>query len=174
MLEFKEFITSIPGIFVFFGLSLIIGTFCLLLGLFMDNFDEYSSQHPIIATFVGLWFLVAGVAGFTFTMYIASWFLKPEVSNTEYTAEYSVKEQPKNQVEAAKVVNEAIKEKNLKTTEAQQLLEDKKTKLTVRAEIEEGSNIKEAKLEFVVDSITDKDIDFAHDAIAGIVTKISN
>ena len=36
------------------------------------------------------------------------------------------------------------------------------------------SNIKEAKLEFVVDSITDKDIDFAHDAIAGIVTKISN
>ena len=172
MLEIKEFITSIPGIFVFFGLSLIIVVFCLSLSLFMDNFDEYSSQHPIIATFVSLWFLVAGIAGFTFMMYIASWFLKPEVSNTEYTTEYAVKEQPKNKAEVVKVVNDAIKETNRKIDESKWLLENKKTKLTVKAEIEEGSNIKEAKLEFVVDSVTDKDIDFAHNAIAGIVSQI--
>lgn len=170
----KEIITSIPGIFVFLGSCLSFGVICLLISVYMDNFDEFSSKHPIIATFTGLLGLAGGIAYFTFMMYIVSWFLKPDTSNTEYTAEYSVKEQPKTKIEAAKVVNEAIKEKNLKTAEAQQLIEDKKTKLTVRAEIEEGSNIKEAKLEFVVDSITDKDIDFAHDAIAGIVTKISN
>ena len=136
-----------------------------------EDFDKFCENHPFIGFFVTLncVALTFGfiIGAFWFTSYILSPSPKPE-----YTTEYATKEQPKNKAEVVKVVNDAIKEKNLKTDESKWLLENKKTKLTVKAEIEEGSNIKEAKLEFVVDSITDKDIDFAHNAIAGIVTKI--
>lgn len=136
-----------------------------------EDFDKFCEYHPFIGFFVTL-NCVALSFGFIIG---AFWFMSYILSPTpepKYTTEYAVKEQPKNKAEVVKVVNNAIKETNRKTDESKWLLENKKTKLTVKAEIEEGSNIKEAKLEFVVDSVTDKDIDFAHNAIAGIVNQI--
>lgn len=136
-----------------------------------EDFDKFYEDHPFIGFFVTLncVALTFGfiIGAFWFTSYILSPTPEPE-----YTTEYAKKEQPKNKAEVVKVVNDAIKETNRKIDESKWLLENKKTKLTVKAEIEEGSNIKEAKLEFVVDSVTDKDIDFAHNAIAGIVNQI--
>lgn len=136
-----------------------------------EDFDKFCEYHPFIGFFVTL-----NCVALTFGFIIgAFWFMSYILSPTpepQYTTEYAVKEQPKNKAEVVKVVNDAIKETNRKTDESKWLLENKKTKLTVKAEIEEGSNIKEAKLEFVVDSVTDKDIDFAHNAIAGIVNQI--
>lgn len=136
-----------------------------------EDFDKFCEYHPFIGFFV-----ILNCVTLTFGFIIgAFWFMSYILSPTtepKYTTEYAVKEQPKNKAEVVKVVNDAIKETNRKTDESKWLLENKKTKLTVKAEIEEGSNIKEAKLEFVVDSVTDKDIDFAHNAIAGIVSQI--
>lgn len=136
-----------------------------------EDFDKFCEYHPFIGFFVTL-----NCVALTFGIIIgAFWFMSYILSPTpepKYTTEYATKEQPKNKAEVVKVVNDAIKETNRKTDESKWLLENKKTKLTVKAEIEEGSNIKEAKLEFVVDSVTDKDIDFAHNAIAGIVSQI--
>lgn len=136
-----------------------------------EDLDKFCENHPFIGFFVILncVTLTFGfiIGAFWFTSYILS--PSPE---QKYTTEYATKEQPKNKAEVVKVVNDAIKETNRKVDENKWLLENKKTKLTVKAEIEEGSNIKEAKLEFVVDSVTDKDIDFAHNAIAGIVNQI--
>lgn len=146
--------------------------FCIGSGSNDDlDFDKFCEDHPFIGFFATL-NCVALAFGFIIG---AFWFMSYILSPTpepKYTTEYAVKEQPKNKAEVIKVVNDAIKETNRKTDESKWLLENKKTKLTVKAEIEEGSNIKEAKLEFVVDSVTDKDIDFAHNAIAGIVSQI--
>ncbi len=135
------------------------------------DFDKFYEKHPFIGFFVilncGALTFGSIIGAFWFTSYILSPSPEPK-----YTTEYATKEQPKNKAEVVKVVNDAIKETNRKIDESKWLLENKKTKLTVKAEIEEGSNIKEAKLEFVVDSVTDKDIDFAHNAIAGIVNQI--
>lgn len=137
-----------------------------------EDFDKFCEYHPFIGFFVTL-NCVALAFGFIIgAFWFMSWVLSPSPTPNQYKTEYAVKEQPKNKAEVVKVVNDAIKETNRKTDESKWLLENKKTKLTVKAEIEEGSNIKEAKLEFVVDSVTDKDIDFAHNAIAGIVNQI--
>lgn len=132
------------------------------------NFDKY----PIVSSLSVFSCIVLAICTVVGMLWFLSWVLSPSPTPNQYTTEYAVKEQPKNKAEVVKVVNDAIKETNRKTDESKWLLENKKTKLTVKAEIEEGSNIKEAKLEFVVDSVTDKDIDFAHNAIAGIVNQI--
>ena len=77
--------------------------------------------------------------------------------------------QPK--VEVINAVNNAINEKNQKIDETKQLLENKKTKLTVKAEIEDGFTIKETEIEFTLDSLGDNDIDLANHAILNILTK---
>jgi hypothetical protein len=77
--------------------------------------------------------------------------------------------QPK--VEVINAINDAINEKNQKIDETKQLLENKKTKLTVKAEIEDGSTIKETEIEFTLDSLGDNDIDLANHAILNILTK---
>lgn len=137
-----------------------------------EDFDKFCEGHPFIGFFVML-NCVALTFGFIIgAFWFMSYILSPSPTPNQYKTEYAVKEQPKNKAEVVKVVNDAIKETNRKIDESQWLLENKKTKLTVKAEIEEGSNIKEAKLEFVVDSVTDKDIDFAHNAITGIVNQI--
>lgn len=132
------------------------------------NFDKY----PIASSLSVFSCIVLAICTVVGMLWFTSWILSPSPTPNQYKTEYAVKEQPKNKAEVVKVVNDAIKETNRKIDENQWLLENKKTKLTVKAEIEEGSNIKEAKLEFVVDSVTDKDIDFAHNAIAGIVNQI--
>lgn len=73
--------------------------------------------------------------------------------------------------EVINAVNDAIKENNQKIDETKQLLENKKTKLTVKAEIEDGSTIKETEIEFTLDSLGDNDIDLANHAILNILTK---
>lgn len=145
----------------------------VLFGIGMgDNDDLNFDSHPI-ASSLGIFSCIVFIICFAIgILWFASWVLSPSPTPNQYKTEYAVKEQPKNKAEVVKVVNDAIKETNRKIDENQWLLENKKTKLTVKAEIEEGSNIKEAKLEFVVDSVTDKDIDFAHNAIAGIVNQI--
>lgn len=77
--------------------------------------------------------------------------------------------QPK--VKVINAINDAINEKNQKIDETKQLLENKKTKLTVKAEIEDGSTIKETEIEFTLDSLGDNDIDLANHAILNILTK---
>lgn len=74
-------------------------------------------------------------------------------------------------VEVINAVNDAIKENNQKIDETKQLLENKKTKLTVKAEIEDGSTIKETEIEFTLNSLDDNDIDLANHAILNILTK---
>ena len=64
-----------------------------------------------------------------------------------------------------------LKENNRKIDEAKQLLENKKTKLTVKAEIEDGFMVKETEIEFTVDSLGDSGIDLASRAISDILTK---
>lgn len=137
-----------------------------------EDLDKFCEGHPFIGFFVILNCVTLTFGFIIGAFWFASWVLSPSPTPSQYTTEYAVKEQPKNKAEVVKVVNDAIKETNRKVDESKWLLENKKTKLTVKAEIEEGSNIKEAKLEFVVDSVTDKDIDFAHNAIAGIVSQI--
>lgn len=74
-------------------------------------------------------------------------------------------------VKAVDLVNDAIKENNQKIDEAKQLLENKKTKLTVKAEIEDGFIVKETEIELTVDSLGNSDIDLANHAIRNILTK---
>ena len=74
-------------------------------------------------------------------------------------------------VKAVDVVNDAIKENNQKIDEAKQLLENKKTKLTVKAEIEDGFMVKETEIELTVDSLGNSDIDLASRAISNILMK---
>lgn len=136
-----------------------------------DDLDKFCDNHKFIGGLVIFNCVLLSFGIVIGALWFTSYILSPS-PEPEYTTEYAKKEQPKNKAEVVKVVNDAIKETNRKIDESKWLLENKKTKLTVKAEIEEGSNIKEAKLEFVVDSVTDKDIDFAHNAIAGIVTKI--
>ena len=145
----------------------------ILVGVGMgDNNELDFDNHPIASSLGTFGCIVLSLCTFVGVLWFVSWVLSPSPTPSQYTTEYAVKEQPKNKAEVVKVVNDAIKETNRKIDESKWLLENKKTKLTVKAEIEEGSNIKEAKLEFVVDSVTDKDIDFAHNAIAGIVSQI--
>ena len=146
----------------------------ILVGIGMgDNKDDLDfDNHPITSSLGIFSCIVLAIGTVIGGLWFFSWVLSPSSTPNQYKTEYAVKEQPKNKAEVVKVVNDAIKETNRKVDESQWLLENKKTKLTVKAEIEEGSNIKEAKLEFVVDSVTDKDIDFAHNAIAGIVSQI--
>lgn len=145
----------------------------ILFGVGMgDNDDLDFDNHPIASSLSVVGCTVLSIGAMVGALWFISWVLSPSPTPNQYTTEYAVKEQPKNKEEVVKVVNDAIKETNRKVDESKWLLENKKTKLTVKAEIEEGSNIKEAKLEFVVDSVTDKDIDFAHNAIAGIVSQI--
>lgn len=146
----------------------------ILVGIGMgDNKDDLDfDNHPITSSLGIFSCIVLAIGTVIGGLWFFSWVLSPSPTPNQYKTEYAVKEQPKNKAEVVKVVNDAIKETNRKVDESQWLLENKKTKLTVKAEIEEGSNIKEAKLEFVVDSVTDKDIDFAHNAIAGIVNQI--
>lgn len=145
----------------------------ILFGIGMgDNDDLDFDSHPIASSLGIFSCIILSIGAVVGALWFMSWVLSPSPTPNQYTTEYAVKEQPKNKAEVVKVVNDAIKETNRKTDESKWLLENKKTKLTVKAEIEEGSNIKEAKLEFVVDSVTDKDIDFAHNAIAGIVSQI--
>ena len=73
--------------------------------------------------------------------------------------------------EVINAVNDAIKENNQKIDETKQLLENKKTKLTVKAEIEDGSIIKETEIEFTLDSLGDNDIDLTSSAILNVLTK---
>lgn len=135
------------------------------------DFNDFLDRHVFLGGIVAFNCLLMSITIVVGGLWVTARILSPS-PEPEYTTEYAKKEQPKNKAEVVKVVNDAIKETNRKIDESKWLLENKKTKLTVNAEIEEGSNIKEAKLEFVVDSVTDKDIDFAHNAIAGIVTKI--
>ena len=145
----------------------------ILFGIGMGDKDDLDyDKHPIASSLGTFSCIVLTIGTFIGILWFTSWILSPSPTPNQYKTEYAVKEQPKNKAEVVKVVNDAIKETNRKVDESQWLLENKKTKLTVKAEIEEGSNIKEAKLEFVVDSVTDKDIDFAHNAIAGIVNQI--
>jgi hypothetical protein len=145
----------------------------ILFGIGMDDKDDLDFNNHPIASSLGIFSCIVLAIGTVIGgLWFASWILSPSPTPSQYKTEYAVKEQPKNKAEVVKVVNDAIKETNRKIDENQWLLENKKTKLTVKAEIEEGSNIKEAKLEFVVDSVTDKDIDFAHNAITGIVNQI--
>ena len=145
----------------------------ILFGISMgDNDDLDFDKHPIASSLGTFSCIVLSIGIIVGGLWFFSWILSPSPTPSQYKTEYAVKEQPKNKAEVVKVINDAIKETNRKIDESQWLLENKKTKLTVKAEIEEGSNIKEAKLEFVVDSVTDKDIDFAHNAIAGIVNQI--
>ena len=148
----------------------------ILFGIGMgDNKDDLDfDKHPIASSLGIFGCIVLSIGAVVGSLWFMSWVLSPSPTPNQYKTEYAVKEQPKNKAEVVKVVNDAIKETNRKIDENKWLLENKKTKLTVKAEIEEGSNIKEAKLEFVVDSVTDKDIDFAHNAIAGIVNQIKD
>ena len=142
------------------------------IGMGDKNDDLDFDNHPIASSLGIFGCIVLSIGAVVGSLWFMSGVLSPSPTPNQYKTEYAVKEQPKNKAEVVKVVNDAIKETNRKIDESKWLLENKKTKLTVKAEIEEGSNIKEAKLEFVVDSVTDKDIDFAHNAIAGIVSQI--
>lgn len=145
----------------------------ILFSIGMGNNDDLDfDNHPIASSLSVFGCIVLSIGAVVGALWFISWVLSPLPTPSQYKTEYAEKEQPKNKAEVVKVVNDAIKETNRKVDESKWLLENKKTKLTVKAEIEEGSNIKEAKLEFVVDSVTDKDIDFAHNAIAGIVSQI--
>ena len=155
-----------------FGAVFFITTILFGIGMDDKNDDLDFDNHPIASSLGIFGCIVLSIGAVICSLWFMSWVLSPSPTPNQYTSEYAVKEQPKNKAEAAKVVNDAIKETNRKIDESKWLLENNKTKLTVKAEIEEGSNIKEAKLEFVVDSVTDKDIDFAHNAIAGIVSQI--
>lgn len=98
---------------------------------------------------------------------------RPPIENRDAFISCLEQDEPlQARVNVVNVVNDAIKENNQKIDEAKQLLENKKTKLTVKAEIEDGSTIKETEIEFILDSLGDNDIDFAHNAIVDIVTKI--
>ena len=155
-----------------FGAVFFITTILFGIGMDDKNDDLDFDNHPIASSLGIFGCIVLSIGAVICSLWFMSWVLSPSPTPNQYKTEYAVKEQPKNKAEAAKVVNDAIKETNRKIDESKWLLENNKTKLTVKAEIEEGSNIKEAKLEFVVDSVTDKDIDFAHNAIAGIVNQI--
>ena len=155
-----------------FGAVFFITTILFGIGMDDKNDDLDFDNHPIASSLGIFGCIILSISSVVGALWLLSWVLSPSPTPNQYTSEYAVKEQPKNKAEAAKVVNDAIKETNRKIDESKWLLENNKTKLTVKAEIEEGSNIKEAKLEFVVDSVTDKDIDFAHNAIAGIVNQI--
>lgn len=144
------------------------------IGMGDKNDDLDFDKHPIASSLGIFGCIVLSIGAVVGLLWFMSWVFSPSPTPSQYKTEYAIKEQPKNKAEAVKVVNDAIKETNRKIDESKWLLENKKTKLTVKAEIEEGSNIKEAKLEFVVDSVTDKDIDFAHNAIAGIVNQIKD
>ena len=159
--------------FTYFAILAAIFLIVILFGIGMGDKDDLDyDKHPIASSLGTFSCIVLTIGTFIGILWFTSWILSPSPTPNQYKTEYAVKEQPKNKAEVVKVVNDAIKETNRKVDESQWLLENKKTKLTVKAEIEEGSNIKEAKLEFVVDSVTDKDIDFAHNAIAGIVNQI--
>lgn len=105
------------------------------------------------------------------TLKVMSLILSPTPA-AEYKSTYAAKTQPTTKKEVVQTVNNSIKEHNQKIAEVKEIARAGKTKLTVRAELGEGNNIKEARLEFLLDSITNKDIDFAHEAMYGIVTKM--
>ena len=97
---------------------------------------------------------------------------KPPIENRDAFIKCLEQNEPlQARVEVINAVNDAIKENNQKIDETKQLLENKKTKLTVKAEIEDGSTIKETEIEFTLDSLGDNDIDLANHAILNILTK---
>lgn len=145
----------------------------ILLGIGMgDNNDLDFDKHPIASSLGVFGYIILSICSVVGVLWFISWVLSPIPTANNYKTEYTVNEQPKTKQDVAKLINNSIKENNEKKDESKLLQENKKTKLSVKAEIENGSNIKEAKLEFVIDSVTDKDIDFAHNAIAGIVSQI--
>lgn len=97
---------------------------------------------------------------------------KPPIENKDAFISCLEQNEPlQARVEVINAVNDAIKENNQKIDETKQLLENKKTKLTVKAEIEDGSTIKETEIEFALDSLGDNDIDLANQAILNVLTK---
>lgn len=97
---------------------------------------------------------------------------RPPIENRDAFISCLEQDEPlQARVKAVNVVNDAIKENNQKIDEAKQLLENKKTKLTVKAEIEDGLTVKETEIELTVDSLGNSDIDLASHAIGNILTK---
>ena len=97
---------------------------------------------------------------------------RPPIENKDAFISCLEQDEPlQARVTAVNVVNDAIKENNQKIDEAKQLLENKKTKLTVKAEIEDGFTVKETEIELTVDSLGNSDIDLASHAIRNILTK---
>lgn len=112
----------------------------ILFGIGMgDNDDLDFDRHPIASSLGIFGCIILSISSVVGALWLISWVLSPSPTPSQYTTEYAVKEQPKNKAEVVKVVNDAIKETNRKTDESKWLLENKKTKLTVKAEIEEGS-----------------------------------
>lgn len=97
---------------------------------------------------------------------------RPPIENRDAFISCLEQDEPlQTRVNVANVINDAIKENNQKIDEAKQLLENKKTKLTVKAEIEDGFTVKETEIELTVDSLGNNDIDLASHAISNILTK---
>lgn len=97
---------------------------------------------------------------------------RPPIENRNAFISCLEQDEPlQTRVKAVDVINDAIKENNQKIDEAKQLLENKKTKLTVKAEIEDGFTVKETEIELTVDSLGNSDIDLASHAIRNVLTK---
>lgn len=128
--------------------------------------DEELTLESFIEVTLGF---ISVITAIIVTLKVMSLILSP---TPEYKSTYTTKTQPTTKAEVVQTVNNSIKEHNQKIAETKEIAKAGKTKLTVRAELGEGSNVKEARLEFLLDSITNKDIDFAHEAMYGIVTKM--
>lgn len=131
-----------------------------------------NDEELTLETFIeGTLGFISVVAAIIITLKVMSYILSPSPV-PEYKSTYTAKTQPTTKKEVIQTVNNSIKEHNQKIAEVKDIVKTGKTKLTVRAELGEGNNVKEARLEFLLDSITNKDIDFAHEAMYGIVTKM--
>jgi uncharacterized membrane protein YhiD involved in acid resistance len=129
-----------------------------------------NDEELTLETFIeGTLGFISVITAIIITLKVMSLILSP---TPEYKSTYTTKTQPTTKAEVVQTVNNSIKEHNQKIAETKEIARTGKTKLTVRAELSEGNNIKEARLEFLLDSITNKDIDFAHEAMYGIVTKM--
>lgn len=129
----------------------------------MNDEEKISENIEAVLMLIGM------VVGFILTLKILSCIFSPQ---PEIKSSYAVSQQPKTKKEVVQTVNNAIKERNQKIEEAKAMTKVGKTKLVVKAEVSEGSNVKEATLEVVVDSLTNNDIDFAHEALYGLVNKM--
>ena len=98
-----------------------------------------NDEELTLETFIeGTLGFISVVTAIIVTLKVMSLILSP---TPEYKSTYTTKTQPTTKAEVIQTVNNSIKEHNQKIAETKEIAKAGKTKLTVRAELGEGSNV---------------------------------